>query len=205
MYLPVLMISFILVIPAIIAAEKFGRMKLVFCSAIAMLGLATILMAVFIGNFSGLVASLFLFFLAFNLLEATLPSLVSKIAPAGSRGTAVGVYNSFQFFGLFLGGALGGFLVQHVGNASVFVFSSGLVLAWLLLAISMNPPPAVRTCLLHVGKMDKAQARHLSVAFSRLAGVVEAVVIATEGVAYLKVRMDAWDEVGANQLINKGV
>lgn len=204
-YLPIMAISFVAVMPAIIVAEKHGRMKLVFCGAVALLCLATLLMAVFIGNFIGLIATLFLFFLAFNLLEATLPSLVSKIAPAGSKGTAIGVYNSFQFFGLFLGGAFGGFLAQHVGNAAVFVFSTGLALAWLLLAVSMSPPPAVRTRLLHVGALDSKQALRLSGALAGLAGVVEAVVIADEGVAYLKVRTDAWDEIGANTLIKEGV
>jgi MFS family permease len=203
-YLPILAISFFAVIPAIIVAEKYGKMKPVFCGAVALLCLSTMLMAVFIGNFSGIVAALFLFFLAFNLLEATLPSLVSKIAPAGSKGTAIGVYNSFQFCGLFLGGALGGFLAQHVGNSAVFVFSSGLALAWLMLALSMKPPPVVRTVLLHVGEMDDQRALHLSSGLAGLYGVVEAVVIATEGVAYLKVRMDEWDETGAHNLIEKG-
>ncbi len=204
-YLPILAISFFAVIPAIIVAEKYGKMKPVFCAAVALLCVSMLLMAVFIDNFSGVVAALFMFFLAFNLLEATLPSMVSKIAPADSKGTAIGVYNSFQFFGLFLGGALGGFLVQHVGNAAVFVFSTGLALAWLMLALSMKTPPAVRTCLLHVGTMDKAKARRLSMAFAKLSGVVEAVVIASEGVAYLKVSMDAWDESGAHNLIKEGV
>ncbi|MCK7492478.1 MAG: MFS transporter [Comamonadaceae bacterium] len=92
-------------------------MKPVFAGAVALLFVATLLMAVFLDNFTGVVATLFLFFLAFNLLEATLPSLVSKIAPAGSKGTAIGVYNSFQFLGLFLGGVLGGFLAEHVSPA----------------------------------------------------------------------------------------
>lgn len=203
-YLPIMLVSFVGAVPAIILAEKYGRMKAVFCSAVALLCLATLLMAVFIGQFVGLVVALSLFFLAFNLLEATLPSLVSKIAPAASKGTALGVYNSFQFFGLFLGGALGGFLAQHVGNAAVFVFSTGLVFAWLLLALSMQAPPAVRTRLLQVGVRDAAEAQRLSAALSGLKGVVEAVVIAGEGVAYLKVRSDAWDEIGANNLVNKG-
>jgi len=202
-YLPIMAVSFFAAVPAIIIAEKHGHMKLVFSSAIALLCLATLLTAVFINHFNGLVAALFLFFLAFNLLEAMLPSLVSKIAPAGSKGTAIGVYNSFQFLGLFLGGALGGFLAQHVGSAAVFVFSSGLALAWLLLALSMTPPLAVRTRVLHVGNLDSRQATHLASALSGLAGVIEAVVIASEGVAYLKVRTDAWDEAGANNLIKE--
>jgi MFS family permease len=201
-YLPIMLISFLGAVPAIILAEKYGRMKGVFCSAVALLCLATLLMAIFIDRFQGLVVALFLFFLAFNLLEATLPSLVSKIAPAASKGTALGVYNSFQFLGLFLGGALGGLLAQHVGHAAVFVFSTGLVFAWLLLALSMQTPPAVRTRLLHIGTLDEQRAQALSAELSRLAGVVEAVVIAAEGVAYLKTR-EPWDEAGANKLINQ--
>ena len=203
-YLPVLAVSFVAVIPAIIIAESRGKMKPVFASAVGLLFLATLLMAVFIGNFAGVIATLFMFFLAFNLLEATLPSLVSKIAPAGSKGTAIGVYNSFQFLGLFLGGALGGFLVQHVGAAAVFVFAAGLAAAWLLLAISMQKPPAVRTRMYQVGEMNEARGRELSTALARVAGVSEAVVIATEGVAYLKVRLGDWDEAGVLALIEKG-
>jgi len=203
-YLPVLAISFVAVIPAIIIAESRGKMKPVFVGAVALLFIATLLMAVFIDNFTGVVSALFLFFLAFNLLEATLPSLVSKIAPAGSKGTAIGVYNSFQFLGLFLGGALGGFLAQHVNSAAVFVFAAGLAAAWLLLAISMRPPPAVRTRMYHVGEMSETRGRQLSSALARIDGVAEAVVIATEGVAYLKVRLGDWDEAAALALIEEG-
>lgn len=204
-YLPIMVISFFGSVPAIIIAEKYGRMKAVFCGAIGLLGLSTLLMAVFLNHFIGVVIALFGFFLAFNLLEATLPSLVSKIAPAGSKGTAIGVYNSFQFFGLFLGGALGGFLVQHVGNAAVFVFSFGLILAWLLLALAMNTPPRVKTQMLHVGEVSEAQATRLSIALAALSGVTEATVIGSEGVAYLKVSMAQWDKAGALQLIEKGI
>lgn len=203
-YLPVMAISFVAVIPLIIIAETRGKMKPVFCGAVALLLFSTLLMAVSMQHFSGLVISLFLFFLAFNLLEASLPSLVSKIAPAGSKGTAIGVYNSFQYFGLFLGGALGGFLTQHVGGAAVFVFAAGLCFAWLLLALSMQAPPAVRTRMYHVREMSPAQAALLSQALGRIDGVVEAVVIASEGVAYLKVRMGEWDENSARELIEKG-
>lgn len=203
-YLPILGISFVAVVPAIIVAEKHGKMKSVFCGAVALLFFSLLLMAVFVGVYIGVLAALFLFFLAFNLLEATLPSLVSKIAPAGSKGTAIGVYNSFQFFGLFLGGAFGGFLTQHVGSGAVFVFSAGLAAAWLLLAISMQPPPAVRTLLFHVDPMDGSAAQRLSAALAAVAGVAEAVVIPEEGVACLKVKISGWDEEAARALMKLG-
>ncbi len=203
-YLPVMAISFVAVVPAIIVAEKRGKMKQVFCGAVALLLLSTLLMAVTMQHFIGVVISLFLFFLAFNLLEATLPSLVSKIAPAGSKGTAIGVYNSFQFLGLFLGGVLGGFLAQHVGYASVFVFAAGLALGWLLLALSMKPPPAVRTRMFRVGAMNAAQAGDLSNRLAGMRGVTEAVILPDEGVAYLKTGSDDWDEAGVRELLDKG-
>ncbi len=203
-YLPVMAISFLAVIPAIIIAEKYGRMKPIFCGAVGLLCVSLLAMAVLLHNFTGVVLALFLFFLAFNLLEATLPSLVSKIAPSGSKGTAVGVYNTFQFLGLFLGGALGGFFAEHVGSTSVFVFSTGLAFAWLMLALGMTPPPAVRTRLFHVGDMDPAAAQRLALALGALSGVSEAVVVAAEGVAYLKVSMGEWNEAGAHLLIEGG-
>lgn len=203
-YLPVMAGSFVAAVPAIIVAEARGKMKAVFVGGVAVLFVSTLLMAVFVADFAGIVTSLFLFFLAFNLLEATLPSLVSKIAPGGSKGTAIGVYNSFQFLGLFLGGALGGFLALHVGEAAVFVFAAGLAIAWLMLALSMRPPPAVRTRLFEVGVMTDAHGRELARALARVEGVVEAVVIAGEGVAYLKVRMGDWDETGARALMKRG-
>ncbi|MDE2598296.1 MAG: MFS transporter [Rhodocyclaceae bacterium] len=203
-YLPILVVSFVVIVPAIIVAEKYGKMKQVFCGAVALLFLSLLLMAVFANAYVGVLTTLFLYFVAFNLLEATLPSLISKIAPAGSKGTAIGVYNSFQFFGLFLGGALGGFLSQHVGSESVFVFSAGLAVAWLLLAISMRAPPAVRTLLFHVEPMDGAAAQRLSAALARVDGVTEAVVIPDEGVACLKVKIGGWDEPAARTLMKLG-
>jgi MFS family permease len=202
-YLPILSISFVAVIPAIIYAETRGKIKAVFCSAVGLLFVATLLLAVFINNFHGVIAAVFLFFLAFNLLEATLPSLVSKIAPAGSKGTAIGVYNSFQFLGLFLGGALGGFLAQHVGSAAVFVFVVGLSAAWLMLALSMQAPPLVRTRMYHVQALNETQAQQLSAQLASIDGVIEAVVIAEESVAYLKVRMGEWDEAAVRGMIER--
>jgi MFS family permease len=203
-YLPVLAISFIGVIPAIIVAEKYGRMKPVFCGAVGLLFISTILMSVLVNHFTGIVIALFLFFVAFNLLEATLPSLVSKIAPAGSKGTAIGVYNTGQFLGLFLGGTIGGFLAQHASYGAVFAFSSGLVIAWFMLAISMQTPPAVKTRMFHVDVADAKAAYALAQALGKLPGVSEAAVSAAEGVAYLKVSMRDWDDGAARELIGPG-
>ena len=80
------------------------------------------------------------FFVSFNILEASLPSLVSRIAPASARGAAIGVYNTTQALGLAAGGLVGGWLAQHHGNVSVFVFGLVLVALWLLVAAGMKAP-----------------------------------------------------------------
>ena len=88
-----------------------------------------------------LVALLFAFFVAFNILEACQPSLVSRIAPPAAKGTALGVYNTLQALGLFCGGALGGWLKQNVSASSVFVMCAAATLVWLLVAANMKSLP----------------------------------------------------------------
>ncbi len=202
-YLPVMLASFVLMVPAIIYGEKKAKLKQVFVAAIGLMLAAQLLLIFLVRDFWGIVALLFAFFVAFNILEATLPSLISKIAPAGSKGTAIGVYNSFEFFGAFLGGAAGGLLSHYYGAAYVFAFGSALIGIWLLLAMSMKAPPAVRSMMYHVEEMDAERAKWLSQRLAALDGVTEAVVVAEEGVAYLKVRMGGWDEQGALNLIGE--
>jgi len=88
-----------------------------------------------------LALGLVVFFAAFNLLEATLPSLVSKFAPPAQKGTASGVYSSVQFLGAFLGAAAGGFLAQHAGPAAVFGLGIALTAVWLVVSATMSAPP----------------------------------------------------------------
>jgi predicted MFS family arabinose efflux permease len=83
---------------------------------------------------------LFVFFCGFNVLEASQPSLVSRIAPAHLRGSALGVYNTLQSVGFFVGGALGGWLIKHHGMSALFVCCGTAMLAWLALAWPMTAP-----------------------------------------------------------------
>ena len=200
-YLPVLLGSFLLMVPAIIYGEKRGRMKPVFVGAVALMLLAQLGLAFGIGHFWGIVWALFFYFVAFNLLEASLPSLISKLAPVSAKGTAMGVYNTAQALGMFFGGALGGWLAQHVGFHAVFLFCVVLMAAWLLASVSMTPPPAIRTRMFRVGVMPVDQATLLKTQLAAVAGVVEAVVLAEEGVAMLKVSIKGWDEAHARSLL----
>ena len=139
-YLPAVLVSFVIMVPAIIAAEKHGRMKLVFNAAIALLVVVQIGFAFFGDGVYALGFWLTLFFVAFNVLEATQPSLISRIAPAHAKGAALGVYNTTQSLGLFLGGVLGGALAKHSGAQAVWIACAVLALCWLGLGLSMSMP-----------------------------------------------------------------
>jgi len=186
-YLPVLLLSMGLMVPFIILAENKRRLKPVLLGAVALLLLVQIFLPIGARSLVGLGFMLLLFFIAFNLLEAMLPSLVAKLAPAVHKGTAMGVYSSSQFIGIFIGGSVSGVLLDRVGPQGVFLFTASVAALWLMWAMSMRPPKHLSTHLLHVGSMSEDNARQLATAVSRVRGVVEATVIASEGVAYLKV------------------
>ncbi len=200
-YLPVLVVSMILIIPAIIYGEKKAKLKQVFVAAVALLLIGQVMLAFTAESIWGTAIALLIFFVAFNLLEASLPSLISKIAPVGAKGTAIGVYSSTQFLGAFIGATMGGFLYGSYGGYALYAFCGLLLIVWLILAITMKAPGAVRSKMYHVEEMDNAQAVHLSEQLSALSGVNEALVLANERVAYLKVEMKGFDEDGVVKLL----
>lgn len=200
-YLPVVLLSFLLMVPAIVVGEKRGLLKPVLAGAVALMLAAQVGMALSLDLFWGVVAALFLYFVAFNILEATLPSLVSKIAPPEAKGTAMGVYNTAQAIGLFCGGAAGGWLAQHHGQGSVFAFCAILMAVWLVLAARMRPPPRVRTQMFHIGPMDHNAADQLLSQLTVFAGIEAATILPEEGTVMLKVSQTGWDEAGVRHLL----
>jgi len=201
-YLPILLLSFALMLPAIIVGEKRAKLKPVFVLAVALMLVAQMLFAASIHYFWGVVISLGVYFTAFNILEASLPSIISKVAPAASKGTAMGVYNTAQSLGIFVGAVAGGYLSHYYSFSAVFMFCSVLMALWLFLALSMQAPPAVKSKMYHLGEISTASAKTLSDRLSKLPGVREAVVIAEEGLVVLKVDMQQnWDEQAALRLI----
>ncbi len=203
-YLPVLLASLILLVPVIIHGERRGELKKVFVAAIALMFVAQIGLAFSIHLFWGVVTALFVYFVAFNILEASLPSLVSKIAPPESKGTAMGVYNTSQALGLFFGGLAGGWLAQHHGFGAVFSFCAALVGIWLLLAVSMAPPPRVKTQMFHIGALSPEEAQRLATRLTVFAGVEAVTVLPEEGSVLLKVSQTGWDEEGVRHLLQGG-
>ena len=140
LYLPAVLASFAAMIPPILHTDRHNRPKPVLVGSIALL---CAVVATFAANSHGLWSIgmlLFAFFAAFNVLEAILPSLVSRLAPARARGAAIGLYNTAQTLGLFFGGMGGGWIADRHGAASVFGASAVLALAWLAVAAGMRSP-----------------------------------------------------------------
>jgi MFS family permease len=203
-YLPVMLAAFVLMVPPIVIAETKAKMKQVFMLSVFLALCAQVLLMSTQDNLWGIAAALLVFFTAFNVLEATLPSMISKIAPLASKGTAMGVYSSVQFFGAFFGASVGGGLLQYVGGNAVFFFAIVLLTLWLVVASTMRPPAPVRTELYHLPELDDASALELQKQLGQLQGVREAMVVAKEGIACLKVDMQGFDESGVDKLVTKG-
>ncbi|OWW23065.1 MFS transporter [Noviherbaspirillum denitrificans] len=144
-YLPVVLISFAFMMPPLLAGEKRGLMKQVFLAAIVLMAIVQAGFWMFMSNptmpSAVLIVLLLLFFISFNILEACQPSLVSRLAPAAAKGTALGIYNTLQALGLFCGGALGGWLQQHFGAPSVFILATVLTVVWIIIAATMKNVP----------------------------------------------------------------
>jgi MFS family permease len=142
-YLPVVLASFALMVPAILYADRRNQPKAVLLGAVALLLAAEAAFAAFDGGMALFAVLLLGFFVAFNVLEALLPSLVSRLAPRAGRGVAIGVYNTTQTLGVFFGGLLGGWVAAHHGTTGVFALCAVLAAVWLALAAGMRAPAAV--------------------------------------------------------------
>lgn len=202
-YLPLLLISVVVMVPAIIVAEKYRRMKTVFVCSVAALLLSQIMLLVDGANFTVLLAAIAIFFSGFNVMEASLPSLITKAAPPEAKGTATGLYSSLQFLGIFAGGVGGGFAHQIAGNAGVFWMTAGLALLWLIVAATMARPNYLTTRVLPLGAAA-VNAPSLAEKLKAVPGVAEAVVMADQRLAYLKVDSKFFDAQRAAALAAGG-
>jgi MFS family permease len=186
-YLPILLASVAGMIPLIIVAEKYGRMKQIFTTCVAALLVAEIVMSVTHHVMAGLVVGMFIYFVAFNVLEASLPSLVSRLAPAAGKGTAMGVYSTCQFFGVFCGGIFGGMMYDAFGVNGVFMLSAAVALVWLLLCRGMRFPMNMTREMIFIAKLSPAEIDRLVGKIRLLDGVEEVSMIAEESMIYMKV------------------
>lgn len=201
-YLPVFLGSFAAMIPFIILAEKKRKMKSVFIGAIAVLVTADLGLLLFQGFLPGVIGFLLLFFCGFNLLEATLPSLVSKTAPSDLRGTAMGIYSTCQFLGAGIGGALGGWSYGHYGISAVFVLCAGAGVSWLLISLFMKPPRHVANLLISMERISSFRQSEFVAGLLHIIGIVEVTVHSEEAVAYLKVDYQLLDKQELQEYLN---
>ncbi len=202
-YLPVLVTSMLVIVPFIIIAEKKRKMKPIFVGAVITLMLADLGLFQFYDNLYGLIGFLWLFFCGFNLLEATLPSLISKTAPADLKGTAMGAYSSAQFLGAFAGGATGGWLYGEFGAEAVFLLCAGATASWSLVALFMSPPKYLANMLLSLEDFTQEQGQAFISELLMVKGVEEVTPHFDEAVAYLKVDNKVLQKDELQVLINK--
>ena len=200
-YLTALLISFFAMIPFIIYGEKKRKMKRVLLGAVVTLMLTELFFWKFGDSLRTLVIGTVVFFTAFNLLEASLPSLISKVSPAGGKGTAMGVYSTSQFLGSALGGILGGWLFQHGGLSVVFLGCAGLAALWLAFAVTMREPPYVTSLRLPLSPEALREAG-LAERLKAVTGVTDAVIVAEESAIYIKLDTELLDRATLEQLVN---
>lgn len=178
-YLPVLLVSFVLAVPAMLVSERKRMVKQALSASVVVLVCSQLVF----GGLSGLwlIAGLFLFFAGFNALEAMLPSLLSKLAPAGAKGTVMGIYSSSQFMGAFVGGAFGGWLLNEYGLNALYGLILCCLIAWVVAALTMKQPKVLRSvCLSEVNPDDCRE-------IESTPGVEDALYVAEEQLLYLKI------------------
>lgn len=186
-YLPVMVIAFVAMVPLIILAEKRRKTKPVFLIAVASLCVSLLLMALVPASLVWAVVLLLVFFWGFNLLEATLPSLMSKTAPAGTKGAASGVYSTCQFLGAFAGGAFGGWLLQQYGSHAVFWLGAVVAAVWWLFSYSMSVPKPTQQVVVN---LEGRSFEQLAEPLKRLNGVLEVTHLQELKAASLRVHSD---------------
>lgn len=200
-YLPTLVVSFLAIIPLLIIGARKQKNKQIYLASIVLLAVSLVLFSVADVSFWLMVFAIFLFFVAFNFLEASLPAFVSMLAPAGAKGSAMGIYSTSQFLGAFLGGVLGGGAYNYAGEQGLFMVLLGLVICWLVFAFGMSNPSQIRTHVVSIAPFDANQIDELAEQVSQLSGVIEAVIVPGEQTAYIKVKHTEFNLEQAHALL----
>lgn len=203
-YLPVMLGSFALMLPPLLKAKMASQVRKVFIGSIAVLLAGQVALPWLAGNAWLIALLLLVFFTPFNVLEACLPSLASRIASAGTRGTALGIFSSVQFFGTFMGAAAGGFAYGRWGGAGIVIINTALLVTWLAAAWGMRVPAMLSTRVYSLPELDHGRADGLAAQLQALPGVHEARVVTRERRAYLRVDSTGFDEQNVVRLIAGG-
>jgi predicted MFS family arabinose efflux permease len=204
-YVPALLISIVLMVPLMITSARQNWLPRVFLIGVCLLLLAQSLLLLQSDSIVVLTACLLVFFWGFNLLEAMLPSLVSRLAPAASRGSAMGVYNTFQFAGVFFGGLAGGALYGELGSHAVFFVNALLLVLWIYLIYSAPTFVLLDSVVVRLPNLGKEsninKTEEISVLLMKVKGVKEVVIVEEDAVAYLKVNKRSLDQRELDRLV----
>lgn len=183
-YLITMLISLALTVPFIVYAEVKRQMKRILISCVTQLMLVELILLAADGKLWLMFAGIQLFFLAFNVMEALLPSLISKASPAGYKGTAMGVYSTSQFLGVAFGGTLSGFLFQLQGVWLVFLVSVAIAMVLWLVSVTLCEPAYVSSLRIDLPSC-MAVNNQLAQRLRAQPGVTEVVVVPEEYSAYI--------------------
>lgn len=200
LYLPVLILSIVSMAGLMMLARKQGQTKII---KLSVLLLACAFAGLFLGaqHFFILALMVWLFFSAFNFLEANFPAMVSSIAPAGKKGSAMGIYASSQFFGAFSGGVLGGSLSSVFGAQGVFLFAAVICLIWLYLVSGLIGKEHLKRYTLGVDfKVHSTE--KVGKLLINIEGVEDITIIPDENTVYLKVDSSKFQLSQAKQALN---
>ncbi len=192
-YIPVLLASVMGMLPILIYAHRTNRYSSMLALAIVLMICAEVVFSWSNTGFWQIAFGLWLFFCGFNALEAMLPSLISRLAPAGAKGTVMGVYNTFQFTGIFLGGLVGGWAYGVWGASGAFMLASSVLLVWLMLVLTAPPLRLLDSVTLRIESPKSDESGDLMTRLGALPGVEDGTLLQTEGIIYLKVDKDSFD------------
>ncbi len=185
-YLAALVLSFVLMIPLMLLSDRMTDSRPM---VLAMVGLcfAAFLLLSLLPGYYAILAGVTLFFMGFNLLEVVLPAQVSKLSPAGSRGTSMGVYTSSQFLGIFAGGLVSGWILMRYDISALLMVNMVITAAWFLVCLTFPRLGAIGNRTIQLSNLDSESALERVAALLSVDGVIDAVVLGSEQVAYLKV------------------
>ncbi|MDP4983370.1 MFS transporter [Pseudoalteromonas tunicata] len=201
LYIPVLIFAFVLMVPIMIISIKKEKEKQAFIASIALLVASLLTLTLAANSVWGIGISMLGYFIAFNFLEATMPAMVSRMAPANQKGSAMGVFSSGQFFGAFLGGMIGGMIASIESGQAVFAAATLIGLIWLAIAWGMVVPPRSKLISLITDTETEQQAEDLAARLVELDGVLEATVVWEENRTYLKVNDKIFNLEQARQVV----
>ncbi|MDP3562838.1 MAG: MFS transporter [Legionellaceae bacterium] len=201
-YLPLMCISFLIMVPFIVLAERKQKIKWLFTAAIGIIALAQWSLAYSHDSLYSLFGLMFLYFVSFNILEASLPSLVSKQAHISSRGCAMGIYSSSQFLGIFVGGTLSGFIFQWLGFQGIFIMNGCVASIWLVIASFMQPLNYQFAITIPFPNQFIDPVR-LKKELTEVRGVCDIAINTQEKLIYLQVEKALYLEGSAEEMIKK--